>query len=110
MIKVMLSDPKTIAVDHYLWDQDLTYRAKGIIGLLMSFPERVKVSEEVLIDYSSKEGKAAIRSALKELIEKGYLVRNQLRNEHSKLDGMAYILYPETIKEYERRLNERKVR
>ena len=110
MIKVMLSDAKTVSIDCYLWDPNLTYRAKGMLGLLLTLPEHLQVSEELLEDGYSKEGKAVVQSALKELIGKGYIIRNQLRNENGKLDEMVYIIYPETMQGYKRQLNANEVR
>ena len=77
---------------HHLWDKDLTYRAKGLLCFILALPEHWKINEAGLIAYAGKDGKAAVRSAIKELIDKGYLARHQTRREDGRLGEMEYVI------------------
>ena len=77
---------------HHLWDKDLTYRAKGLLCFILALPEHWKINEAGLIAYAGKDGKSAVRSATKELIDKGYLARHQTRREDGRLGEMEYVI------------------
>lgn len=100
MIRVFVSDPQNLSKKCYLWDPNLTFRAKGMLELILSLPTDIQISEDLLLEASSKDGKFAIRAALKELISKGYIIRNQSRDEAGRLDEMVYLVYPETFQKY----------
>jgi hypothetical protein len=62
-------------------DKRLSFRARGLHHLLLSYPDGWKVKVDHLKSESDKEGKDAIASALKELELLGYLVRTQIRDK-----------------------------
>ena len=64
----------------FLEDENLSFKAKGILAYLLSKPDNWEVSVEHLA-HVSKEKKTAIRSALKELEEAGYYRKVPIRNE-----------------------------
>lgn len=64
-------------------DKRLSFKAKGIHTYLLSKPDHWKAYIEEL-ESSSTDGRDAVRSGMKELIEYGYAVRSQERNEDGK--------------------------
>lgn len=74
--------PKTFAVisKSFLEDENLSWKAKGILAYLLTKPDNWKVIIGDLVNRST-DGKTAIYSALKELKEQGYYIRKPIRNE-----------------------------
>ena len=95
---------------HHLWDKDLTYRAKGLLCFILALPEHWKINEAGLIAYAGKDGKAAVRSAIKELIDKGYLARHQTRREDGRLGEMEYVIrqnpHADSVEDFENPVDE----
>lgn len=56
----------------YLFDRSLSLKAKGLLAILLYLPENESPTQELLMDLSS-DGRVAIKSAIRELKEKGYL-------------------------------------
>ncbi|WP_445634605.1 helix-turn-helix domain-containing protein [Nostoc sp. DSM 114161] len=61
-------------------DKRLSFKARGLHHLLLSYPDGWKVKIEHLVNESDKDGRTAIASALHELEECGYLTREQTRD------------------------------
>lgn len=74
-----------------LRDNRLTLKARGLLSLLMSHKVGWVVSIESLAR-ENPEGKAAIRSAVNELEECGYLKRELLHSENGTFAGYDYVL------------------
>ena len=72
-------------------DERLGYRARGILLLLMSHQDGWKISLEHLAN-DGPDGITAVRTAIEQLQECGYLKRNQIRNERSQIEGSEWIL------------------
>ena len=63
----------TIMSNHHLRGKNLSYKAKGLLALMLSLPEDWDYSINGLVSIS-KEGVKAIRNILQELQRYGYLV------------------------------------
>jgi len=72
-------------------DERLGYRARGILLLLMSHQDGWKISLEHLAN-DGPDGITAVRTAIQQLQECGYLKRNRIRNERSQIEGSEWIL------------------
>jgi hypothetical protein len=72
-------------------DERLGYRARGILLLLMSHQDGWKISLEHLAN-DGPDGITAVRTAISQLQEFGYLTRNQIRNEMNQIEGAEWIL------------------
>src|SRR5689334_5873806 len=74
-------------------DARLSFRAKGLHTYLMSKPDAWQVYIAQLEQSSPKEGREAIRSALKELEDAGYLHRTRRRGEKGRMTGWETTVY-----------------
>ncbi|MFC9078585.1 hypothetical protein ACFTY7_16520, partial [Streptomyces sp. NPDC057062] len=72
-------------------DPKISYRAKGVFGLISTHREgwRVSVAE---LARQGPEGKDAVTVALKELERHGYLVRERERRADGTLGAAAYFI------------------
>ncbi len=61
----------------------MSLQAKGLLALLLSFPDNWKIRMGDIISRSSN-GRDATRTALKELISQGYVWRERIRDGESK--------------------------
>ena len=81
-------------------DKRLSLKARGLLVTMLSLPEEWNYTIEGLTKIL-KEGKDSIRSALNELEECGYLVRNRIRNDKGQLLDTEYTLYEKSQKSQE---------
>ena len=84
----------TIIDNNIFKNQKLSLKGKGMICTMLSLPDNWNFSEEGLTALSN-DGKASIRSTLKELMELGYLVRTRNRDEKGILRDYVYTIYEE---------------
>lgn len=72
-------------------DNRIGYRAKGVLSLLMSHTDGWRISLQTLAT-NSPDGITAIRTAVLELENAGYLTRRLLRNGKSQVEASEWIL------------------
>lgn len=84
-------DHFTIVPNGWLRDARLSRRARGLLFELMSHEPGWETSAERLAK-AGTEGVAALKSALKELEARGYLVRETTRDGRGRLTGTRYII------------------
>lgn len=70
-------------------DKRLSFKAKGIFGLISTHRDGYGVTPE-WIAAAGTDGPAAVRTGLRELERYGYLTREQARNEDGTLGQMTY--------------------
>lgn len=87
----------TIIDNTVFYDYGLSYKAKGLLCQMLSLPDGWQFSIEGLTKLSN-DGKSAVTSALKELQDKGYFYRKQLKNE-GKFKGVEYVVSETPISE-----------
>ncbi len=63
--------------NHWLRDSRLTFKARGLLGLVMSHSAGWSLSINLIAE-QNQEGKDAVRSAIAELSQFGYLTREQV--------------------------------
>ena len=73
-------------------DDRLSFRARGLLAAMLSYPDDWQFSREWLADQSPREGVDAIRSALKELETHGYLTRQRVRMPGGRF-GWEHLLF-----------------
>jgi hypothetical protein len=74
-------------------DDHLSFRAKGLHTYLMAKPDDWHVYIEQLEALSPREGRDAIRAALKELEIMGYIKREKIRDEKGRMAGWNTVVY-----------------
>jgi hypothetical protein len=72
-------------------DNRIGYRAKGLLTLLMSHTDGWRISLQSLAT-NSPDGITAIRTAVQELEDAGYLKRQLLRNNKAQVEASEWIL------------------
>ena len=82
----------TVMSNHHLKNQQLSLKAKGLLSMMLSFPDDWNYSERGLAAIC-KEGVDAIHSAIKELEKAGYMERHQLRGKGGRIIDTEYVIY-----------------
>ena len=82
----------TVMSNHHLKNLSLSLKAKGLLSVMLSLPDEWDYTLRGLAAIS-KEGVDAIREALRELEDAGYIVRSRGRNEKGQLSGTEYVIY-----------------
>ena len=101
----------TVMTTYHLHDHSLSLKARGLLSTLLALPEGWDFSLKGLTAIC-KEGLDAIREAVKELENCGYLIRGRVRNAKGQMDSVACTVYeypqaeayPQTAKQPEKRL------
>lgn len=92
VIRVQKTQNYTVMSNHHLRNKELSLKAKGLISLMLSLPPDWDYSVAGLVSIC-KESHTSIRSALKELEEHKYLVRERKNSEK------GYFVYEYTLYE-----------
>ena len=79
-----LADNFTILSNAVLNDDRLSFRARGVLMWLLSKPGDWSVRADAIAAQSPREGREAIRTAMRELVELGYLVREKIQDERGR--------------------------
>lgn len=82
----------TVMSNHHLRDISLSLKAKGLLSLMLSLPDGWDYTLRGLATIN-KESIDAIRTAVLELEENGYLIRHQGRDPKGKLATIEYTIY-----------------
>ncbi|AKS69272.1 hypothetical protein NP71_06785 [Staphylococcus schleiferi] len=81
-----------LASKHYVEDNDLSWKAKGLMSYLFSKPDDWEIYQSQLTKVST-DGKASVRSIINELLEHGYMTRESRRKDNGDFDGYNYTLH-----------------
>lgn len=82
----------TIMSNHHLKNEKLSLKAKGLLSQMLSLPENWDYTLAGL-SRINKESVGAIRTAVWELEEAGYITRRQGRDSKGKMTAIEYIIY-----------------
>ena len=80
----------TVMSNHHLRDTELSLKSKGLLSMMLSLPEEWNYTTRGLAAIC-KEGADCIGSALRELEQAGYIVRNRIRDSKGKIVDVEYI-------------------
>ncbi len=81
----------TVMSNYHLRDKTISFKAKGLLSMMLSLPENWDYTLAGLARISL-EGKDAIRAAVVELEKAGYVTRSRVRNEKGHLQGTEYVI------------------
>ncbi len=82
----------TVMSNHHLKNRSLSLKAKELLSVMLSLPDEWDYTLRGLAAIS-REGVDAIREAIRELEDAGYIVRSRGRNEKGQLSGTEYVIY-----------------
>ena len=82
----------TVMSNHHLRNKDLALKAKGLLSQMLSLPEDWDFTLKGL-SLINREQIDAIRAAVRELEQAGYIVRSRERDSQGRLRGADYIIY-----------------
>lgn len=85
VIRVNNTKGFTVMSNYHFQDKEISLKAKGLLGLMLSLPSNWDYSVNGLVAIV-KENKAAVQTALKELEEHKYLKRTRVQNETGRFD------------------------
>ena len=88
----------TVMSNHHLRNKNLSLKAKGLLSQMLSLPDDWDYTLKGLAAIN-KESVDAIRTAIWELEDAGYVVRTRVRDERGCLRGCDYYVYeyPQTL-------------
>ena len=92
VIRVQKTENYTVMSNHHLRNKEMSLKAKGLMSLMLSLPPQWDYSIGGLVSIC-KESHTSIRSAIKELEENLYLIRERKNNEK------GYFVYEYTLYE-----------
>jgi hypothetical protein len=78
--------------NHHLRNTNLTLKAKGLLSQMLSLPEEWDYTLAGL-SYINRERIDAIRTAIWELEQAGYITRKQERDAKGKMAAIEYTIY-----------------
>lgn len=84
-------DHYTVIDNAVLNDKSLSLKAKGMLCMMLSFPDGWNFSINGLAGYTS-DGITVVRTAIKELEDSNYLKRNQIRDDDGRMAGTEYVV------------------
>lgn len=84
----------TVMSNYHFKERAMSLKAKGLLSLMLSLPDDWNYSISGLVTLS-KDGKDSVMSALAELEEFGYLIRERTTNSKGQFSGIEYNIYEE---------------
>jgi hypothetical protein len=82
----------TVMSNHHLRNKSLTLKAKGLLSQMLSLPDEWNYTLKGLA-LINRESVEAIRTAVLELENEGYIVRKQKRDEKGRMSDIEYTVY-----------------
>ncbi|OPG07452.1 hypothetical protein B1R27_13160, partial [Streptomyces sp. GKU 895] len=87
----MAADQFTQIANRLFRDPRLTWKAKGLFGLIGTHRDGWRITVADLARHS-RDGEGAVKSALKELEHHGFVLRQRTRHDDGTLGGMVYVI------------------
>lgn len=95
--KVKNSDNPYVMINRSaIQDDNLSWKAKGVLVYLLSLPDDWRIYESELCTHSP-DGLTTLKTSIKELISAGYIVREQDRDETGKFNGYIYNIHEQPL-------------
>ena len=82
----------TVMSNHHLRNRALSLKAKGLLSQMLSLPEDWDYTLQGLARIN-RESIDAIRQAIRELEQTGYIQRSRERDEKGRLRGADYVIF-----------------
>jgi len=92
IIRICKEEKFVILDKQFIDNPGLSLQAKAVLTYLLSKPDDWRVYENDIVHHCTN-GKRAVRTAIKQLISLGYMIRTQARTEDGKFQGYDYNVY-----------------
>lgn len=92
VFRVQKTKDFTVMSNHHLKNKDLSFRAKGLLSVMLSLPAEWDYTLRGLSQIN-KEGLDAVRATIRELEAFGYVERHRIRNSKGQLTDTEYAIY-----------------
>lgn len=92
VFRIQKTENYTVMSNYHLRDRELSCKACGLLSKMLSLPDEWDYTTRGLAAIC-KDGVNAIGSALRELEERGYLVRTRTRDGNGRLCDVEYVIY-----------------
>ena len=89
VFRIEKSKNYTVMSNHHLKNSELSLRAKGLLSLMLSLPDKQDYTLPELANMN-RESRDAIRSAVRELEHAGYIERRQTKDQHGRFSKNEY--------------------
>ena len=90
--RIMKENNYTCVSNYYLRDNSLSFKAKGLLTLMLSLPEDWDYTIAGLAQFTA-DGRVSIANTIRELEECGYIHRSQTRGENGAFAQNVYWIY-----------------
>ncbi len=77
-------------MDGFLFDHNLSLKARGLLATINAYGGD-SVTQRFLRD-TSADGQTAVRSAIQELVDNGYLKVERTRDRYGQINGICYTI------------------
>ena len=98
VVRIHKTNNFTVMSNFHFKEKKMSLKAKGLLSLMLSLPDDWNYSISGLVTLS-KDGKDSVMSALAELEEFGYLIRNRTTNSKGQFSGIEYHIYEQPQEE-----------
>ena len=92
VFRVAKNSGYTVMSNHHLRNRALSLKAKGLLSQMLSLPEDWDYTLQGLARIN-RESIDAIRQAIRELEQAGYIQRSRERDEKGRLRGADYVIF-----------------
>ena len=92
VFRVERTNNYTVMSNYHLRDKTISFKAKGLLSMMLSLPEKWDYTLQGLA-HINREQLDAIRQAVHELEQAGYIVRVRERDSRGRLRGAEYTIY-----------------
>ncbi|NER95357.1 MAG: hypothetical protein F6J86_16215 [Symploca sp. SIO1B1] len=82
----------TVIINQAIQDRRLSFKARGMHHLLLSYPDGWKINIKHLESQSDKDARTSVSTALKELEDLGYISREQSRTKNGRIGAIEYVV------------------
>jgi hypothetical protein len=96
VFRVEKSRDFTVMSNHHLRNPALTLKAKGLLSLMLSLPDKWDYTTRGL-SCICREGVDSISTALGELERCGYLTRERVRDPYGRLGDIEYTIHEQPV-------------
>jgi DnaD/phage-associated family protein len=86
------NNPYVMLNKQFIYDRRLSFKAKGILAYILSRPDHWQIYEIEIIKHS-RDGRDSVRTGIKELINLGYVIRQEKRDEKGRFEGYEYEVF-----------------